>query len=119
MSGLTLHCGLEGGRRHVPSWSDICGIRLELASFDWRGFTLPVSVVFVFSFSLTLYFQLGAFQDRSLLPHYFPRLGESTYQLLYEEAYFSLLYGCCIEIVFLAWMQYNSWVLHENMDYGL
>ena len=48
MSGLTLHCGLEGGRRHVPSWSDICGIRLELASFDWRGFTLPVSVVFVF-----------------------------------------------------------------------
>ena len=50
MSGLTLHCGLEGGRRHVPSWSDICGIRLELASFDWRGFTLPVSVVFVFFF---------------------------------------------------------------------
>ena len=48
MSGLTLHCGLEGGRRHVPSWSDICGIRLELASFDWRGFTLPVSVGFVF-----------------------------------------------------------------------
>lgn len=55
MSGLTLHCGLEGGRRHVPSWSDICGIRLELASFDWRGFTLPVSVVFVFFHGLFIF----------------------------------------------------------------
>ena len=90
---------------------------------NWRRLTGVVSrclcLSYLFFFSLTVYFQLGAFQDRSLLPHYFPRLGESTYQLLYEEAYFSLLYGCCIEIVFLAWMQYNSWVLQENMDYGL
>ena len=71
MSGLTLHCGLEGGRRHVPSWSDICGIRLELASFDWRGFTLPVSVVFVF-FSIDCLFSAwcvpGSVPAAPLLP---------------------------------------------------
>ena len=45
MCGSTLYCGLEGSRRHSPSRSSTCGVRLGLPSFNWRSLTLPVSVL--------------------------------------------------------------------------
>ena len=115
MCGSTLYCGLEGSRRHSPSRSSTCGVRLGLPSFNWRSLTLPVSVLALVGAVLCDFYMdclfvglIDTFQDRCLLPHHFTRLDVCTYHLLYEKACFSLVHVCCIELVLLTWMQDNT-----------
>ena len=38
----TLHCGSEGHSQSIPSASNTCGVRLDLAWFDCCSLTLPM-----------------------------------------------------------------------------